>query len=97
MHGEFFSDEINPLDGSPSVLINQMVEQNQSVVLQLLIQSEIDSRINKYAEGTPERNFIEWLKGSLGTVANIGQFISMLFKLAKDFGLSIDQAMNIFG
>jgi hypothetical protein len=96
LQSTYFPNDPNPVIRSqPGVQITQVVQQNQSVVFQLVLQGEIDSRINKYAEGTKERSFLERLRASLGTVANIGQLITTLFKLAKEFGLSTDQVIEL--
>jgi len=98
LHGEFFSDEPAPLGGMPTTVISQSQEQAQSFQIQMLleIQSKIDEKLAKFDEGTKERKFLEKIKGSLSSIRNIAGLISLLLKLAKDYGLSIEDLRSLF-
>ncbi len=95
LHGEYFADEPNPLDGVPSTVITQTQQQNQSIML-LEIQSIIYEKLPNYPDGSKEKGFLGKLKSSLSSISNITQFLKQLFKLAKDSGLNADDLHKIF-
>lgn len=47
-------------------------------------------------EGTPERSFLEKIKTSLANVSDIGQLLGIIVRIAKEFGLSMEQLKNLF-
>jgi hypothetical protein len=61
LHGEYFADEPNPLDGVPSTVIAQSQHQNQSIML-LEIQSIIYGKLPNYPDGSKEKDFLQKLK-----------------------------------
>ena len=65
LYGEFFSDEVNPLSGSPSTVIHQ--NQNQQVHIQILLdfQNLLNQASSKTDLDDKERGFIDKLKDSL--------------------------------
>lgn len=98
LHGEYFSDEPAPFSGMPSTIITQQQAQTQSMDVQILLdlQTKIDSQISKYAEGTPERDFLEKIKVGLSNIRNVNELISLLLRTGKEIGLSIDQILTFF-
>ena len=98
LHGEFFSDEAAPFSGMPTTIISQNQQQTQSFQIQMLleIQSKIDEKIPKFDEGSKEKRFLERVKGSLASIGNITQLVTLLLKVAQDIGLTIEQILDIF-
>ncbi|MBI2472734.1 MAG: hypothetical protein HYV59_16080 [Planctomycetes bacterium] len=96
LHGKYFNDEPTPFSAGPSTIISQ--QQNQSVHVQMLleIQSKIDERIHSLPEGSKEKSFLQKFKNKLSSISNVTQFISQLIKMAKEFGLNIDDISKIF-
>lgn len=99
LHAEYFEDEQDPLGVSPKTVISQSQLQNQSVFIQVILdtQSKIDENIPKYAEGSKEKSFLEKVKSSLASVSNVVQLINLLLTTAKDFGLDIEKLSKMFG
>ncbi len=62
----------------------------------LEIQSKIDEKIHSYEDGSKEKSFLQKFKNSLSSISNATQLISQLLKLAKDFGLNIEDILKIF-
>ncbi len=64
LHGEYFSDETAPFAEMPSTIISQ--NQNQSVHIEFLLEVNnlINEKMNKAPEGTPERTFLEKVRGT---------------------------------
>jgi len=98
LYGEYFEEEPNPLDGTPSTVIAQSQQQGQSIHIQMIldVQSKIDEKIPNYPEGSNEESFLQKLKGSLSSISNVNQLLQTVFKLAKDSGLDINEAWKIF-
>jgi hypothetical protein len=97
LHGRYFSDELPPFSGMPTTVITQTQQQNQSIQMLLEIQDQIDKKIADLPEESKERKFLEKFKGTLGSISNVTQLLSQMFKIAKDFGLDINSFMKIFG
>lgn len=98
LHGEFFSDEQPPFSGMPSTIITQTQQQSQSVYVQMLLEvnSKIEQKLPKFAEGTKERTFLQKVKGSLSSIKNATGLITLLMNMAKECGLSFDDLKNLF-
>ncbi len=98
LHGEYFHDEPNPLDGTPSTVITQNQQQGQSVYIQMIVEITdiINEKIDKYKEGSKEKGFFQKLKSSLSSTANAKQLLQSIFKLAKDSGLNVDDVLKVF-
>ena len=98
LHGRYFSDEPAPFSGMPSTIINQSQQQNQSLIVQMLldVQSKIDQNLSKYEEGAKEKKFLQKVKSSLGSIKDAVGLISLLINVGKDCGLSIDDLKGIF-
>ena len=96
LHSEYFANEPHPFQESPSILLNQVIQQNQSIVLQLLLKNEIDSKISQYDIESKESTFLHKLKDSVNSITTFSQFVSMLHKLARELGLSMDDITRIF-
>lgn len=98
LHGEYFSEEPNPLDGVPSTVIAQSQQQGQSVHIQMLFEMQdiIDKKIPNYPEGSKEKSFLQKLKDSLRYISNVKEIFQTIFKMAKDSGLNPDDLYKIF-
>lgn len=99
LHAEYFNDEVGPLDMGPATVISQNQQQQQTVNIQMILdmQSKIDENIDQYEEGSKEKGFLKKVKGSLSSVTNVIQLLSLLLKTAKDFGVSIQEMISIIG
>ena len=99
LHAKYFSDEPAPFSGSPTTLISQsqQQDQSQSVYIQFLldIQSSIDKNIDQYDEGTKEKSFLEDLKRKLSTVNNITQIFSLILQIAQQYGLNPEEILKL--
>jgi len=97
LYGEYFSGEPAPFSGKPGTVITQTQQQSQSFQIQMLleVQSKIDEKIPKFDKGSKERGFLEKIKGSLASVRNVAELISLLLKTGRDIGLTVDQILNI--
>lgn len=98
LHGEYFSDESAPFSGMPNTIIQQTQHQNQSVniIMLLSIQSKIDEKLSQFPEGSKEKSFLQKLKGTLSGISDVTQLLAQLTKIAKDFGLSVNDLSKIF-
>ena len=98
LYGEYFSDEVAPFASMPSMVVTQHQNQNQSVHIEFLLEVNnlINDKINKVKEGTPEKKFLEKIRGSLSTVKNISQLISLIMTTAKAAGIPIDELASLF-
>jgi hypothetical protein len=99
LHSKYFADEPDPLGGSPSMIINQSQQQSQSVTVQMLldVSSKIDEHLLKGNINEKEKGFLQKIKGSLSSVRNIIDLISLVLKTAKDFNLDINYIGKLFG
>ncbi len=97
LHGEYFSDELAPFSGMPNTIINQTQQQNQSFQVQMLleIQSKIDEKISEFKEGTKEKSFLDKIKDSLSSIRNTKELLALILRSGKDFGLTVEQILNI--
>ncbi len=95
---EYFSDEPDPLDEAPSTVIAQSQRQEQSVDIQMVIELAdiINEKIGKYDEGSKEKGFLQKLKSLRTSISNTKQLLQTIFKLAKDCGLNMNEAFEIF-
>ncbi len=103
LHAEYFADELGPfgsasVSGVPHTVLSINQQQNQSVHLQMLleIQSKIDENISEYPEGSKEKDFLQRFKSSLSSISNVTQLFSLFLKMAKEFGLSINDIAKFF-
>jgi len=97
MYGLYFYDETNPLDGSPSTIINQSQQQTQSVQVQILleIQSLIDKKLNEITDET-EIGFLEKVKSSLVSIKSVSELINLILATGVYMGMTIDQISKLF-
>jgi len=97
LHGEYFSDEPAPFSGMPNTVINQTQQQSQNFQVQMLLemQSKIDEKIPELKEGTKEKSFLDKIKSSLPSIKNTTELVSLVLKTGKDFGLTVEQILNI--
>ncbi len=95
LHTEYFSDEPLPFATMPSTVITQTQAQSVQVEIAIEITSWLSDALHKTKEGSPERKFLEKLRGTVSKVKNVGQFVSLLITTAKEFSLSIDQLKDL--
>lgn len=97
LHREYFSDEPAPFGDMPNTIINQTQQQTQSFQVQMLleIQSKIDEKIPEFKEGTEEKSFLDKIKSSLPSIKNTTELLALILKTGKDFGLTVEQILNI--
>ena len=81
------------------MIINQSQQQSQSVTVQMLldVSSKIDEHLLKGNINEKEKGFLQKIKGSLSSVRNIIDLISLVLKTAKDFNLDINYIGKLFG
>ena len=96
LHALYFSEEPQPVGGSPTTVISQTQYQVQSIQMLLEFQSKIDKALQAVEEGSPQKKFLEKVKGSLSTIKNVTELFSLVLRLAKDFGLGLDDLASIF-
>ena len=97
LYGEYFFDEPAPFSDMPNTVINQTQQQSQSFQVQMLleVQSKIDEKISEFKEGTKEKSFLDKIKGSLSSIGNTTELLALILKSGKDFGLTVEQVLNI--
>jgi len=96
IYGKYFADEINPLSGTPSTIISQNQQQSQSIQIILEVQEKLIEAKHKYPEQSKERKFIDKIKDSLPSIKSAADLLGIIFKVAKDFGVGIDELKAIF-
>lgn len=97
LHTEYFADESSPFSEGPNTIITLSQQQNQSMHLQILeFQNIIDKKIPNYEDGTKEKSFLQKLKSSINSISNITQLLQTIHKMAKEFGLNLDDVSRIF-
>lgn len=102
LHAEYFLDEIAPFSGMPNTVIhqNQIQNQDQSQSMQVKLALEmsdlIHEKLSKAKDGSKEKTFLEKIKGSLSSVKNASQLITLLITTANQLGLSIDDLRKLF-
>lgn len=94
LHAEYFEEMAEPFGGGPSIVVNQSQQQTQSVsvLLQTVVElrDKIDQELPKYEEGTKEKGFLKKLKDSITTATSVTNLMSIIVKLAAEFGISPD-------
>lgn len=98
LHGQYFHDEPPPFTGMPSTVITQQQSQNQSTLIQILldVRSKIDEKLREYTDESPQRTFLQKVKDPLSKVGNVIQLFSLIFNTAKEVGLSTEQLSKLF-
>ena len=98
LHGIYFPDEASPFGGSPSTVVSQFQQQNQSIQVQMLLdfQSKIDEKINQLEPGDKKRKFLEKVKGALTSVRDYAGLIALYVTTAQEFGLTLKELLEIF-
>jgi len=100
LHSEFFKDEPPPFSGMPNTSINvtQDQRQSQSVAVEIAFEmgTLIGGKIEKYKEGSPERNFLEKLKDSLHGIKTASELVTTIIGVASNVGLALDKLKGIF-
>ncbi len=98
LYAEFFSDERNPLDGSPTTLINNSQNQSQNIQIEIAIEiSElISNKIDNLEKGSKERNFLEQVKEGLKQGKGAVDLVNLILTAASKFGLAIAEVTELF-
>jgi len=96
LYGQFFYDERNPLDGSPSAVITSNQNQSQQVDIKLLldVSSKIDENLRR-AEDPVEKSFLSQMKEGLNTVSGYVDLIKLATKTASGVGLALEKALAL--
>ncbi len=96
LYGQFFYDERNPLDGTPSTVINSNQSQSQQVDIKLLldVSSKIDEKLKQTKDPT-EKSFLSKMKEGLTAVGSYADLISLATKTATTVGLTLDKALAL--
>ena len=98
LHGEYFSEEIEPFSGTPGTVITNSQSQQQTQTIQttvLQLQEKIIKKLNDESIEKNEKDFLTKLKETLPTVTNIFQLFITIVKLAKEFGVNIDSLLKL--
>lgn len=96
LHAQYFENEPQPFSGSPATVISQTQYQVQSVQMLLDFQSKIDKALQNVDKDSPQKKFLDKVKGSLSTVKDVTELFSLVLKLAKEFGLGLKDLISIF-
>ncbi len=98
LQGEFFSDEQTTPPG-PSTVINahqtQSQTQQQSVVVDIAM--VIAEKRSQYAEGTPERTFLDKFGEALKSARGIQDILGSIFSLAISTRVGLEFLKKVFG
>jgi hypothetical protein len=95
LHGEYFAEEKNPLDGTPSTIINTHQIQSSHIELLVNLNNTLDRQIEE-SQNLEHKTFLEKLKKGISSLSNIQDIFKTTFKIAKDSGISIEEIQNIF-
>jgi hypothetical protein len=95
LHGEYFSDEPPLFGNMPSAIITQNQQQSVSVQILLDIQTKIDEVLSKTTD-KKERGFLTKFKSILSSLTNVNDILAMCMKLAKEYGLSIQDLISLW-
>jgi hypothetical protein len=90
LYGEYFFEERNPLDGTPSTVINTTQNQSQSLKFEIIVEMTelITKQLENYKKDTPERNFLEKVKDGLKDGKGITELINLILKTGTSLGLT---------
>lgn len=90
LYGKYFFEERNPLDGTPSTVINTTQNQSQSVQLEIVFEMTelITQKLDKYNKDTPERNFLEQVKEGVKAGKSITELINFILTTGTNLGLT---------
>jgi hypothetical protein len=95
LYGKYFSDEPSPFGGAPQMVNIQAQQQGQSVYLQMIMEiiNQLDLNGARFPEGTPQRTFIDKLKGHLksavSSTMSMAQLITTILTIASQCGLTV--------
>lgn len=86
------------LQSSATTSINQTVNQEVNVmqVVTLDIAELLTAKQEEFNEGSPERTFIQRVKGGLRTVKDTAALLALIAETAQQCGLTADQLSKIF-
>ena len=98
LHAQYFAGDPGPLAPSPTTVMTQTQQQDQSAYIAVLlaVQSKVDDKLAELQEGTKEHGFLQKFKRSLASVSNVVQLLAQCLRMAKESGLSIDELAGIF-
>ena len=97
LYQEFFSEKEPPLGITPSMIINQISNQEQKVIVTTTINElieTIDRNINK-AQNENEKGFLKKLKNSLPSVKTCINIISLVLNIASEYNLKISELLRL--
>lgn len=98
LQGEFFSDE-QIASTHPSTVINahqtQSQTQQQSIVVDIAML--VAEKRSQYADGTPERTFLDRLGEALKSARGVQDILNSIFSLATSTGVGLEFLKKIFG
>jgi hypothetical protein len=97
LHGKYFSEERNPLDGTPSTIINTTQNQTQTVKIEIAIEMNelITSKMSEYKKGTKERKFLEQVKDGLKSGKSVVELINLILSTGEKLGLAIPAILHL--
>jgi hypothetical protein len=96
LYGQFFYDERNPLDGTPSTVITSNQNQSQQVDVRLVldVSNKIDEKL-KITENEIEKSFLQKMKGGIENVKNYADLIKLVTSTATEVGLAVEKAFSL--
>ncbi|MFA5009703.1 MAG: hypothetical protein WC553_00530 [Patescibacteria group bacterium] len=98
IQGEYFADEQQSGSG-PSTIINanqsQAQSQQQSLIVDLVF--FVAEKKAEYQDGTPEKTFLDKFGDALKTAKGVQDIIQLIFTIASQVGLQLEQLKNLFG
>lgn len=95
LHAKYFTHDISPFGGSPSMIISQT--QNTNITMIMDVQTLIDKKLFGENLAPEEKTFLEKLKSSLPTLKSTTDLITTIIQLANACGMSIHTLSKIFG
>ncbi len=97
LHGEYFSDEVPPFSGMPSTSIQMNQQQNQSVQMQIILDTQdlVNKKIHETSDPL-EKNFLEKIKSSLSSIKNVSDLISLILTTGSSLGMNLEQVLKLF-
>ena len=99
LYATFFFGDPEPFSGSPSTVFNNQQTQNQTLDVQIRvdIESKIDEILSTLKEGSKEKNFLDKVKSSLSQVKSVSDLIRLILQTGNDMGVTLAQALKLFG
>ena len=97
IYGQYFLNEKNPLDGSPSTVISSVQNQSQSLEIQIVLEMTelITRKLFEYQDEGPEKSFLEKIKEGLKSGKSVTELINLILLTGKDLGLTIANMLSL--